>query len=159
MAISSWLQVVIYAVTIFFVGGWLFVWTMHLMAILNAKLKLHRKVSELSPETPFPGVSILKPLVGVDPNLFSNLESFFLLKYPKYQLLFCVNDDQDASLMVVRKLMERYPKVEAKIFTGGAKVGVNPKINNMQPGYEAAEYELLLISDSGIQSKLFRPLI
>ena len=32
-------------------------------------------------------------------------------------------------------------------------MGINPKVNNMQPGYSAAKYELLLVSDSGIKSK------
>lgn len=31
-------------------------------------------------------------------------------------------------------------------------MGVNPKINNMQPGFEAAKYEYVMISDSGIRS-------
>lgn len=157
MASWSFLQIISYSLTIFFVGGWIFVWIMHLMAILNAKLKLHKKCPDAvdleSADHPLPGVSILKPLVGIDPNLFSNLESFFLINYPKFELLFCINDDRDASLMVVKRLVEKYPSVDAKIFTGGSKVGINPKINNMQPGYMAAKHELLLISDAGITSQ------
>lgn len=33
------------------------------------------------------------------------------------------------------------------------EVGVNPKINNMQPGYLAAKHELVLVSDSGLLMK------
>ncbi|CAG2161909.1 unnamed protein product, partial [Oppiella nova] len=78
------LDISLYALAVFFVSGWLFVWVMHLMAIFNGKRKLHKKVEVIGvSETPLPGVSIIKPLVGIDPNLFTNLESFFTMTYPQ----------------------------------------------------------------------------
>lgn len=51
--------------------------------IICSKWKLNRKPVVDSEKTPLPGVSILKPIVGIDTNLFSNLETFFTLKYPQ----------------------------------------------------------------------------
>lgn len=117
------------------------------------KIKLHKKPCLLPRESPLPSVSILKPLMGVDPNLSANLETFFTMQYPSYELLFCIEDKQDPAVTLVNNLIDKYPKIDASLFIGGTVVGVNPKINNMQAGYEKSKYELIMISDSGIRMK------
>ncbi|XP_055385528.1 ceramide glucosyltransferase [Condylostylus longicornis] len=138
---------------IFFLIFWSGKWVVHILAISYGKYKLHRKVSNLPRDTPLPSVSILKPLMGVDPNLSHNLETFFTMNYPIYELLFCVEDKNDPAVEIVQQLREKYPYIESSLFLGGSNVGVNPKINNMHPGYQAAKYELIMISDSGIKMK------
>ena len=103
-----------------------------------------------------PKVSILKPLMGLDTNLAANLETFFTMDYPRqsYEILFCVESEEDPVLGLCQSLIEKYKgEVDARLFIGGEQVGVNPKINNMEPGYRESKYELVMISDAGIKSK------
>ena len=48
---------------------------------------LHQKVDPNLLLGELPGVSIVKPLMGIDPLLEGNLESHFLLNYPKVSIL------------------------------------------------------------------------
>ncbi|XP_070210843.1 ceramide glucosyltransferase-like isoform X2 [Littorina saxatilis] len=98
-----------------------------------------------------PGVSIVKPLMGIDPLLEVNLESHFTLKYPKYELLICFHDDQDPAITLVQKLKKKYPKVDVKMFFHGREEIMNPMVQNMVQGYEAAQYEYVWISTSRIK--------
>lgn len=54
------------------------------------RLHLNKKATDKQPYSKLPGVSLLKPLKGVDPNLINNLETFFELDYPKVCILFTV---------------------------------------------------------------------
>ncbi|CAH2003525.1 unnamed protein product [Acanthoscelides obtectus] len=77
-----------------------------------SKYRLHKKVKPLPSDEPYPGVSILKPLMGEDPHLVSNLETFFTMTYPEYELLFCIEDEKDPAIDVVNALKEKYPKLK-----------------------------------------------
>lgn len=144
----------ILGLSIFISLGWCVYVAIHFLALMYGKCKLHRKVDGLDSENAvFPPVSILKPLTGSDSNLASNLETFFTLNYPQYELLFCLESDCDPALLIVKSLMSKYSQIDAHIFIGGEQVGANPKINNMMPGYRSAKYELLMISDSSMRMK------
>lgn len=68
-----------------------------------------------APASSVPGVSILRPLKGLDTNLYENLESTFTQEYQNYEIFFCVDDEDDQALNVVRDLMTKYPTVNAHI--------------------------------------------
>jgi ceramide glucosyltransferase len=63
-------------------------------------------------------VSILRPLKGLDTNLYENLESTFTQEYPNYEILLSVADARDQSLPVVRELIAKYPLTRARIIIG-----------------------------------------
>ncbi|EIN14055.1 glycosyltransferase family 21 protein [Punctularia strigosozonata HHB-11173 SS5] len=100
--------------------------------------------------TTVPGVSILRPLKGLDTNLYENLESTFNQEYPNYEVLMSVADEQDQALSVVNDLVAKYPSVKARIIIGEQVVGVNPKVNNLVRSCRFAENDILWVLDSNV---------
>ena len=43
------------------------------------------------------------------------------LDYPKYQVLFALQDEEDEALPVVRMIMDKYPNVDAKVIIGESR--------------------------------------
>jgi ceramide glucosyltransferase len=75
---------------------------------------LPSRLDSLSPPTA-PGVTIIRPLCGLDNNLYNALEAAMRLEYPNYEIIFALQNDDDEALPVVRLIMEKYPSVDAKI--------------------------------------------
>ena len=97
-----------------------------------------------------PPVSILKPLKGLDDNLFDNLESFCVQDYPEYEVIFSLQDRNDQACKVAEKVRERHPDKNITIITEKTNAGLNPKINNLIPAYRVSRYDHVLISDSNV---------
>lgn len=150
--LAGWIHIF---VAVFFLIYWTSLWVVHLMALIYGKWKLHRKVDVPDTENEtWEGVTIIKPLYQSQEILTENLETFFKLKYPKFEILFCIQEEEDKdTYLLVKQLIDLYPSVDTKVFKGGEEVGVNPKINNMTPAYRAAKYPLILVSDAGIKMK------
>ena len=98
----------------------------------------------------FPPVSILKPLKGLDDKLFDNLESFCLLDYPEYEIIFSLQNENDPACKVARKIKEKHPEKNITIHVERCSSGLNPKINNLIPAYRISAHPYILISDSNV---------
>lgn len=130
---------------------WLAALSIHLLGVYRAQK--HFEDQPIPADTPFRllPVSILKPLKGIDEGLRENLESFFRLDYPEFEMIFSVAQPSDPAIHLVRQLIEKYPHAQARLVIGEVNVGNNPKINNLIKSYELAQYGWILISDSNVR--------
>ncbi|MFP2904502.1 glycosyltransferase [Pyxidicoccus sp. 3LFB2] len=112
-------------------------------------LRHRRDVAPLLPEgAPRSGISILKPLCGVDDDLEANLEQFARLDYAgPYEVVLGVKDVRDAAYAVARAAVARWPGVMRLELQEGAP-GLNPKVNQLITLADRARFDLLVISDS-----------
>jgi ceramide glucosyltransferase len=97
-----------------------------------------------------PPVSILKPLKGLDDNLFDNLESFCHLDYPNYEIIFALQSWNDPAYKVAKKVRDKYPAIDITIHVENINPGLNPKVNNLIPACRVSKYPYVLISDSNV---------
>jgi ceramide glucosyltransferase len=98
----------------------------------------------------FPPITILKPLRGLDDNLFDNLSSFCTQDYPEYEILFCLQDYNDPAYKVAKKVQDKYPDRDISLIVEKCNLGLNPKVNNLLPAYRRARHPYVLISDSNV---------
>ncbi len=111
-----------------------------------------RQLSVVAPPTgERPPISILKPLKGTDAGLAANLESFFRLAYPTYEVILGVADATDPALAVARRVAAAHPEVPSRLVADSRKVGLNPKVNNLANLARYASHDVLLISDSNVR--------
>src|ERR1700676_1849597 len=103
------------------------------------------------PETQLPPVSILKPLKGIDPEIWESFCSHCEQEYPKFQLIFGVSDPADPAVEVVRKLQTKYPNLPIELIVCNRVLGTNIKGSNLAQMLPATRHELLLVNDSDIR--------
>ena len=100
---------------------------------------------------PLPGLSVLKPLCGIDEELEANLRSFFEAAHEPLQLLFGVASADDPALGVVRRVARDHPRRDVRIVVGADDAVANPKIGIMEALLPHARHGILLLSDSNVR--------
>lgn len=77
-----------------------------------------RSLSSRMKKDQVPGVTIIRPLRGIDCNMYENLASSFRQDYPLFEIVFSVAQANDPAIAVVKDLMKKYPKVDARLIIG-----------------------------------------
>lgn len=105
------------------------------------------------PDSQLPPVSILKPLKGVDPEIWESFCSHCEQDYPEsqIQMILGVSDPADPAIEVVRKLQSKYPNLAIDLIVCDRTLGANIKVSNLAQMLPAARHELLLVIDSDIR--------
>ena len=96
------------------------------------------------------GVTLVRPLCGVESHSALTLRSSFLQNLTHFEVLFCVARESDAVVPLVHQLMAEHPNVRARLLIGEDHLGQNPKLNNMAKGWREARYTTVVFTDSNL---------
>jgi ceramide glucosyltransferase len=96
------------------------------------------------------GVSILRPLCGIDNFSEATLRSTFHLDHRRYEVLFCVANAADPIVPIAKRLIEAHPEIPARLLVGSDRISSNPKLNNLAKGWRAASYPWIVMADSNV---------
>jgi len=96
-------------------------------------------------------VSILKPLKGIDPEIYESFRSHCLQDYPEYEIVFGVSDVADPAVASVEQLQREFPERSIRLVVCPDILGPNVKVSNLEHMAKAARYEFLIVNDSDIR--------
>ncbi len=98
-----------------------------------------------------PPITILKPLCGMEADLYDNLRSFCTQDYPEFQIIFGSRSADDPALDVARTLQCEFPHLDIRIVCDHPVHCGNFKVANLMQMEPHVTSEYLAISDSDIR--------
>lgn len=103
-----------------------------------------------------PGVSILKPVKGLDPGMYAGFVSHCRQEYEgPYEILFGVSSMEDPAVAAIERLQGEFPDRAIRLVLCPETLGSNGKISNLVQMLPHAAYDHVLINDSDIQVSRF----
>jgi len=124
----------------------------YLIVIVSSWRYFHaarRPVARVAESTP--PVSILKPMRGEDLGAYENFASFCRQDYPEYEILLCVDPDDQAVMPLVEKLRRDFPEREIRVLYGSGRIATNDKVAKLERMVSEARHEVVVISDSDVR--------
>lgn len=98
-----------------------------------------------------PPVSILKPLKGIDPQIYESFRSHCAQDYPEYEIIFGVSDPNDPAIESVKDLQRAFPARRIQLIVCTKRLGANVKVSNLAQMMREARHDFLVVNDSDIR--------
>jgi ceramide glucosyltransferase len=98
-----------------------------------------------------PGVSLLKPVRGVDFGSYENFASFCTQEYPEYEILFGVADPADPAVPLIQQLIAEFPQRRIRMLVGSQELGTNRKVNKLARLEREAQHDILALTDGDVR--------
>jgi len=99
-----------------------------------------------------PPVTILKPLKGIDPEIYASFQSHCLQDYPAgYEIVFGVSDPADPAVARVEQLQHEFPERPIRLVVCPKILGANVKVSNLEQMLAASRFEYIVVNDSDIR--------
>jgi ceramide glucosyltransferase len=109
-----------------------------------------QRAARVSAPAVTPPVSILKPLRGVDPQMYESFRSHCIQDYPEYEIIFGVSEPDDPAVASVQQLIREFPACKIRLLVCQEVLGNNRKTSNLVQMLASARYDHILINDSDI---------
>src|SRR6476659_1105570 len=120
----------------------------YLLCLWSARRFQHHGGQAQSAVTP--PVSILKPLRGVDPQMYESFRSHCVQAYPESEIIFGVSEPDDPAVDGGQQLIREFPACKIRLVVCPEVLGNNRKVSNLVQMMASAQYDHILINDSDI---------
>ena len=121
-----------------------------LLALSGAR-SFRRSTLPAAGETELPGVSILKPLRGVDARMYAGFVSHCTQRYNgPFEILFGVSSLDDPAIAEVARLRIEHPETPISLIECPRRLGPNGKLSSLAQMLPHARYEHIIVNDSDI---------
>jgi ceramide glucosyltransferase len=121
----------------------------HLASVALAVRRTARGRRRPGPRPPA-GVSILRPVCGLEHRIEETLASSFRIDHPSYEVIFCVAAADDPVVPLVQRLIRDHPEIPARLLVGLERRGPNPKLDNLMKAWDVAAHDWIVLADSNV---------
>ncbi len=97
-----------------------------------------------------PGVSVLKPIRGLDPNTYAAFVSQVRQDYREFEILFGVGDERDPAVPEIRRLQKEFPEASLRLIVATTKAP-NAKVGTLIDLGKQARFPVWVVNDSDIK--------